>query len=91
MTLRRLLFSAGMPAAAAAVGGLGARNAPQVYTRLRKPSWAPPSSAFGPVWSLLYAANCLVGWRLYDGERSAALRRLHAAQLAVNASVSEPA
>lgn len=24
------------------------------YLRLKKPSWAPPASIFGPVWSVLY-------------------------------------
>jgi benzodiazapine receptor len=26
----------------------------QWYEKLAKPSWAPPSKAFGPVWSVLY-------------------------------------
>jgi tryptophan-rich sensory protein len=29
-------------------------NAYEWYLQLRKPKWAPPSSLFGPVWSVLY-------------------------------------
>ena len=30
-------------------------NTISYYTTLIKPTWAPPSSIFGPVWSVLYA------------------------------------
>lgn len=30
-------------------------NEPIQYAQLLKPSWAPPSWVFGPVWSVLYA------------------------------------
>lgn len=30
-------------------------NEPQKYAELLKPIWAPPSSLFGPVWTVLYA------------------------------------
>ena len=30
-------------------------NEPTQYAQLIKPSWAPPSWLFGPVWSILYA------------------------------------
>ncbi len=29
-------------------------NSPEWYTTLLKPTWAPPSWLFGPVWSVLY-------------------------------------
>jgi tryptophan-rich sensory protein len=50
--------------AAAGIGSLGARNAPQIYQRLQKPGWAPRSGAFGPVWTALYAGIGVAGWRL---------------------------
>jgi len=81
---RRLAFAVLPVAAAAVLGGLGSRRAPETYARLHKPGWAPPPSVFGPVWSVLYAAVGVAGWRVYDA--SPALRRLHLAQLGLNAA-----
>jgi translocator protein len=50
----------------------------------RQARWAPPSSAFGPVWTALYAGIAVAGWRVYDVSPRA--RRLHLAQLALNAA-----
>jgi benzodiazapine receptor len=80
---RRLTFAVGPVAAAAGLGGLGARGAPQTYRRLRKPPWAPPPAVFGPVWSLLYIAIGTSGWRLFT-RASAQTRSLHVAQMALN-------
>ncbi|MBO1756656.1 TspO/MBR family protein [Allobranchiibius sp. CTAmp26] len=85
MDLRRTLFAVAPPIAAAAVGGLGSRDAPTTYARLRKPAWAPPASAFGPAWSALYATIGLAGWRMYP-RVSTTSRRLHLAQLGMNAA-----
>lgn len=56
----------GLPFVAAAVGGIASANAPEAYSQLQQPAWAPPSWLFGPVWTLLYlmmgAAAYLV-WR----------------------------
>ena len=85
MDARRWIFAVGPVAAAAALGGLGARRAPETYGRLRKPGWAPPAAAFGPVWSALYVGIAAAGWRLSaSGTRQA--RSLHLAQLALNAA-----
>jgi benzodiazapine receptor len=81
---RRLAFAVLPVAAAAGLGGLGSRRAPTTYARLDKPSWAPPASAFGPVWTALYATVAVVGWRVHTA--SPAARRLHLAQLALNAA-----
>lgn len=35
------------------------------YDRLRKPSWQPPSKAFGPVWTVLYVLMGLASWRAW--------------------------
>jgi tryptophan-rich sensory protein len=79
-------FSVGGSALAAGIGSIGARSAARVYPRLDKPAWAPPAGAFGPVWTLLYAAVGLAGWRLWRRQAPAALLGVHAGQLALNAA-----
>jgi benzodiazapine receptor len=81
--LRRLTFAVVPVVAAAGLGGLSARSAPETYRRLRKPSWAPAASAFGPVWTGLYAGTAVAGWLMYP-DASARTRTLHLTQLALN-------
>ncbi len=42
------------------------------YSQLEKPSWAPPSWLFGPVWSVLYIIIAItfgtVFYRVYQGQ-----------------------
>jgi benzodiazapine receptor len=83
MDLERLTFAVAPVVAAAGLGGLASRNAAQTYGGLRKPGWAPPASAFGPVWSGLYAGTALAGWLLYP-HASRRTRALHLTQLALN-------
>ena len=45
---------------------------------------APPASVFGPAWTALYATLAVAGWRVYAASPTA--RRLHLAQLALNAA-----
>ena len=85
MDLRRIGFAVLPVAAAGGLGGLGSRNAPTVYQDLDKPAWAPPASAFGPVWSTLYVLITAAGWRL-DKTASAPSRALHLIQLGLNAA-----
>ena len=79
----RLGFTVLPVAAAAGFGGLASRKAPVVYQRLAKPPWAPPASVFGPVWSTLYVAIAVAGWRIH-ATGSPKTRRLHLTQLALN-------
>lgn len=74
------------PLAAAGIGGYGSRNAREVYARLDKPDWAPPATAFGPVWSALYALIGVAGCRLWTRGADPRLLGLHLAQLGVNAA-----
>ena len=85
MQIRRLAFAVVPVVAAAGLGGLASRDAPETYGRLRKPAWAPPAAAFGPVWTLLYTGIGIAGWRLY-GAGSPRTKRLHLTQLALNAA-----
>jgi tryptophan-rich sensory protein len=60
----------GVVAVVAVVGALAAVSAKDVYARLELPSWAPPASLFGPVWTVLYVMIALAGWLYWrtDGE-----------------------
>lgn len=85
---RALVAAVAGSAVTAAVGGIGARRAPQVYARLEKPRWAPPPALFGPVWSVLYSLIAAAGYRAWRAgpDRRAGLIVLHAGQLALNAA-----
>lgn len=48
--------------AAAAVGATASISAPTFYAELSKPSWAPPASLFGPVWTVLYVMIGVSAW-----------------------------
>jgi len=82
---RRAVLAALPPLAAAVIGGRSARNAPEVYARLRKPGWAPPAGVFGPVWTVLYSLIGFAGWRILGRDRRRALA-FHLAQLGLNAA-----
>jgi benzodiazapine receptor len=74
--------------AAAAVGAAASVEAGSFYAELVRPSWAPPASAFGPVWSVLYLLMGLAVWLVWR-ERGAPLLgaalTLFGAQLCANA------
>ena len=83
--LRSAVLAAGGSIAAAAIGGIGSRRAPEIYGRLEKPAWAPPPAVFGPVWTGLYTAMGVAAYRLARRSARTTLR-LHAAQLVLNAA-----
>ncbi|MEU2392842.1 TspO/MBR family protein [Streptomyces sp. NPDC007369] len=71
----------------AAVGGLAAADAEDVYAALERPGWAPPGWLFGPVWTVLYASIAVAAWLVVrrgraDGRRPALT--LWAVQLLLN-------
>src|SRR6476620_12760876 len=72
--------------AAGAVGAVASVDAASFYAQLSKPSWAPPASVFGPVWSALYALMGVAAWLVWrsPGAKGLALG-LFGAQLAANA------
>ena len=72
--------------AAGAVGAVASVDAAAFYAQLSKPSWAPPASVFGPVWSALYALMGVAAWLVWrsPGAKGVALG-LFGAQLGANA------
>ena len=83
-----LLISFVLSFAAAGIGGIATSSAPEFYATLSRPSWGPPASVFGPVWTVLYALMATAAWLVWrEGQRA----RVHfpltvfAVQLALNA------
>jgi tryptophan-rich sensory protein len=72
--------------AAGAVGAIASVDAASFYGQLSRPSWAPPASVFGPVWTALYALMGIAAWLVWrsPGPKALALA-LFVAQLAANA------
>jgi len=50
---------------AAAIGAWGSASAPSFYQSLTLPSWAPPASLFGPVWTVLYSLMAIAAWLVW--------------------------
>jgi translocator protein len=74
--------------ATAAVGGLGSFRAVDFYVALRLPSWAPPSTVFGPVWTALYLLMAIAAVLVWRARGRRGVRRalgLYALQLVLNA------
>jgi benzodiazapine receptor len=74
--------------AAAAIGSVASMQAGEFYGQLERPTWAPPASVFGPVWTILYALMGIAAWLVWrlDGFRGARTAlTLFLVQLAVNA------
>ena len=74
--------------AAAAIGAAASVQAGAFYGQLVQPSWAPPSSVFGPVWTVLYALQAIAAWLVWRRGGVRANRNalsLFLAQLALNA------
>jgi tryptophan-rich sensory protein len=80
--------------AAGAVGAVASRDSREFYSALDLPSWAPPGSVFGPVWSALYLLMGVAAWLVWrerpgaGSDAGAARRRglrLFVAQLVLNA------
>jgi len=88
---RQVFGLAGWLAASFVAGGIGAIasvSAGAFYAQLSRPSWAPPSWIFGPVWSVLYVligvAAWLV-WRKHGFRGASSALKLFGIQLIVNA------
>jgi benzodiazapine receptor len=61
---------------AAAIGAAASVDASTFYAQLVRPTWAPPASAFGPMWSVLYLLMGIAAWLVWrernvSGEKAA--------------------
>lgn len=54
------------------------------YANLQKPFFNPPNWVFGPVWTVLYLMIAYVGWRIWQFENAAPLKRLWVMQMGLN-------
>ncbi|MGL6236818.1 MAG: TspO/MBR family protein [Segniliparus sp.] len=75
-------------AAVAGTGSVASIRAKEDYARLRQPSWSPPGSVFGPVWTVLYAMMATAAWLVWREKPRASARpalAAYAAQLGLNA------
>lgn len=88
MKIRALIAAAGPPVTAGLIGTLASKRAGEVYSRLDKPTWAPPAAVFGPAWSTLYGLIGLAGWRMWSRGVPTRTWVLHGLQLALNAAWS---
>ncbi len=73
---------------AAAVGATASIRASEYYQQLARPSWAPPASVFGPVWSVLYAMMAISAWLVWKDQgfgRARTALSFFLAQLVANA------
>lgn len=81
-----LVFWLALAFAAGAVGAIASVDAAAFYAQLARPSWAPPGSAFAPVWTTLYALMGIAAWLVWrEAPRAQGALALFVLQLAVNA------
>lgn len=72
--------------AAAALGAIASVDAAAFYAELVRPSWAPPASVFGPVWSTLYLLMGIAVWLVWrEPQATKQALGLFIAQLSINA------
>lgn len=72
----------------AAIGGAASIQAGPFYEQLARPTWAPPSSIFGPAWTVLFALMGVAAWLVWRAADSRAVRvpiTLFLVQLVFNA------
>jgi len=75
-------------AVAATVGTIASVDAGAFYAQLQRPTWAPPASWFGPVWTTLFVLMAIAAWRVWRVDGFAPARRaltLYLVQLGLNA------
>ncbi|MBE1282992.1 MAG: tryptophan-rich sensory protein [Rhodobacteraceae bacterium] len=64
---------------------IGTLTAPGAwYAALNKPAFNPPNWIFAPVWTVLYALIAMVGWRMWETDRTSRVMQLWWGQLVLN-------
>jgi translocator protein len=81
-TVSLLLFLLLVVGGGLAVGFLTAPD--DWYAQLEKPAFTPPGWVFAPVWTTLYIAIAVAGWRVWQRDRAGRAMRLWWAQLVLN-------
>jgi len=75
MKARSLLALGGFLAASFSAAAFGsyftAESVATWYPTLNKPSWRPPNSAFGPVWTVLYTLMAVSAWLVWKKDDTA--------------------
>ena len=54
----------------AGIGAAASFGAETFYLQLTRPSWAPPASLFGPVWTCLYALMAIAAWLIWQSRET---------------------
>lgn len=73
---------------AAAAGAAASMDSSTFYAELVRPAWAPPASAFGPVWTALYVLMGVAAWLVWrapDGKPRRLALGVFVVQLVANA------
>ena len=83
MTLQSLVGTL-LPFVGAVPGSIITRKNQEWYRSIDKPSWRPPSWAFGPVWTCLYAGMGYSSYLVYSEGGDKTALALYASQLALN-------
>ena len=86
--LLAFLLPFGLTIVTAYIGGVASIQAVSFYRDLEKPSWAPPSKVFGPVWTTLYIMMSIALWQVCQRATGQALYvalSLFSLQLCLNA------
>lgn len=80
-----LIFWIAMPLVTGGIGAIASANAPVFYRQLVQPSWAPPPSVFGPVWTTLFVLMGIAAFLVWRARGWSRILTLFVVHLAFNA------